>query len=278
MVRIVAEKVEGVIFGYVVTFDDITALVAAQRTAAWADVARRIAHEIKNPLTPIQLSSERLKRKYMDEVSSEPEVFSACTDTIVRQVGDIRKMVDEFSAFARMPTPVMQQEKLQLIVQQAVMLQRVAHPEIEIVLDLPDDPLTMECDSRQLGQCLTNLLKNAAEAIEGREEVPRVEPNLGKITVTVRREEGERIIEISDNGPGLPMENRDRLAEPYVTTRERGTGLGLAIVSKIMEDHDGEFELLDAPVGGALARLRFPYAAQEKHFVKGEAKEREVGD
>jgi len=258
MVRIVAERVGDVIVGYVVTFDDITALVAAQRTAAWADVARRIAHEIKNPLTPIQLSAERLKRKYLEEVSSEPEIFSACTDTIVRQVNDIRQMVDEFSAFARMPTPVMQRENLQLIVQQAVMLQQVANTDIEFMLDLPDNPVKMECDSRQLGQCLTNLLKNAVEAIEGRKEFGAAALETGRITVTVRPEEDANFIEIADNGPGLPKENRDRLVEPYVTTRERGTGLGLAIVSKIMEDHVGEFELSDRSGGGAVATLRFP--------------------
>ena len=193
LVRIVAEKVEENIVGYVVTFDDITTLVAAQRTAAWADVARRIAHEIKNPLTPIQLSAERLKRKYLNEITSEPEVFSACTDTIVRQVSDIRQMVDEFSAFARMPTPVMQPENLEQIVQQAVLLQRVAHPDIDVVFDLPNDPVTMDCDSRQIGQCLTNLLQNAAEAIEGREEnAPGVDEK-GNIIVKVRAENGENV-------------------------------------------------------------------------------------
>jgi len=258
LVRIVAEKVEGNIVGYVVTFDDITTLVAAQRTAAWADVARRIAHEIKNPLTPIQLSAERLKKKYLKEISSEPEVFAACTDTIVRQVGDIRQMVDEFSAFARMPTPVMQPENLEQIVQQAVLLQRVAHPGIEFVLGLPNDAVTMDCDSRQLGQCLTNLLQNAAEAIEGREENAPGVGEKGIIIVKMRAENGEKVIEIEDNGPGLPIENRERLSEPYVTTRARGTGLGLAIVSKIMEDHLGEFNLSDRSSGGALAVLRFP--------------------
>ena len=268
LVRIVAEKVEENIVGYVVTFDDITTLVAAQRTAAWADVARRIAHEIKNPLTPIQLSAERLKRKYLNEITSEPEVFSACTDTIVRQVSDIRQMVDEFSAFARMPTPVMQPENLEQIVQQAVLLQRVAHPDIDVVFDLPNDPVTMDCDSRQIGQCLTNLLQNAAEAIEGREEnAPGVDEK-GNIIVKVRAENGENVIEIEDNGPGLPVENRDRLTEPYVTTRARGTGLGLAIVSKIMEDHDGEFILSDRSGGGALAVLRFP-AVRPDEFNDG---------
>ena len=268
LVRIVAEKMDGNIVGYVVTFDDITALVAAQRTAAWADVARRIAHEIKNPLTPIQLAAERLKRKYMSEVSSEPEIFSACTDTIVRQVNDIRQMVDEFSAFARMPTAVMQPENLQPIVQQAVLLQRVAHPEIEFALDLPNEPVIMDCDSRQLGQCLTNLLKNAAEAIESRDGTAAGAEETGNITVKVRAESGERVIEIEDNGPGLPAENRDRLSEPYVTTRVRGTGLGLAIVSKIMEDHAGEFILSDRTSGGARAVLRFSNVKSDA-FYKG---------
>ncbi|MDP6475516.1 MAG: PAS domain-containing sensor histidine kinase [Alphaproteobacteria bacterium] len=270
LVRVVAEKVEGTIVGYVVTFDDITALVAAQRTAAWADVARRIAHEIKNPLTPIQLSAERLKRKYMGEISTEPEIFSACTDTIVRQVGDIRQMVDEFSDFARMPTPVMQQENLQLIVQQAVLLPRVAHPDIEFVLDLANEPLAMDCDSRQLGQCLTNLLKNAAESIESREGGSAGAEEKGRIAVKLRDEDGEKIIEIEDNGAGLPMENRDRLVEPYVTTRSRGTGLGLAIVSKIMEDHGGKFYLSDRAEGGALAVLRFPTVKRDEVFAGAE--------
>jgi len=268
MVRIVAERVEEMIVGYVVTFDDITALVAAQRTAAWADVARRIAHEIKNPLTPIQLSAERLKKKYLEEISSEPDVFSACTDTIVRQVSDIRQMVDEFSDFARMPTPVMQRENLQLIVQQAVTLQQIAHPGIDFLLDLPDYPVTMECDSRQLGQCLTNLLKNAAEAIEGRQESLAETLEAGRITVTVQREEGVNCIEVADNGLGLPKKNRDRLAEPYVTTRERGTGLGLAIVSKIMEDHVGKFELSDRSGGGAIATLRLPNSMKDEDKVR----------
>ena len=265
LVRIVAEKVERSIVGYVVTFDDITALVAAQRTAAWADVARRIAHEIKNPLTPIQLSAERLKRKYLSEVSSEPEIFSACTDTIVRQVNDIRQMVDEFSAFARMPTPVMRQENLQQIAQQAVMLQRVAYPGIEFLTELPNEPVTMECDSRQLGQCLTNLLKNAAEAIESREGSSADAHENGRIVVRVRNQDGEKVIEIEDNGPGLPAEYRDRLIEPYVTTRSGGTGLGLAIVSKIMEDHAGEFYLSDRSEGGALAMLRFPIIRRDAY-------------
>jgi two-component system nitrogen regulation sensor histidine kinase NtrY len=269
LVRIVAEIVDENIFGYVVTFDDITALVSAQRTAAWADVARRIAHEIKNPLTPIQLSAERLKRKYLPEITSEPEIFAACTDTIVRQVGDIRQMVDEFSDFARMPTPVMQLEDLGQIVQHAMLLQRVANPDIEFNLDLDEAPVTMECDSRQIGQCLTNLLKNAVEAIEGRGDGlargdgPANDEEAGKIVVHVRTENGDRIIKIEDNGAGLPEQDRDRLTEPYVTTRARGTGLGLAIVSKIMEDHNGVFSLSDRAGGGAIALLRFPTSAHD---------------
>ncbi|MBT5039364.1 MAG: HAMP domain-containing protein, partial [Rhodospirillaceae bacterium] len=270
LVRIVAEIVDENIIGYVVTFDDITALVSAQRTAAWADVARRIAHEIKNPLTPIQLSAERLKRKYLNEITSEPDIFSACTDTIVRQVGDIRQMVDEFSAFARMPTPVMQHEDLGQIARHAVLLQRVANPDIEFILDLAEVPVTMDCDSRQLGQCLTNLLKNAVEAIEGREDGLANAEEAGKIIVHVREENDDQVIEIEDNGPGLPAENRERLTEPYVTTRARGTGLGLAIVSKIMEDHDGAFSLSDRPGGGAIALLRFTTATQD-NIRKGAA-------
>lgn len=265
LVRIVEESVDGENIGYVVTFDDITALVSAQRTAAWADVARRIAHEIKNPLTPIQLSAERLKRKYLNEITTEPEIFSACTDTIVRQVGDIRQMVDEFSSFARMPTPVMQRENLGQITQHAVLLQRVANPEIEFTLDLPDAAVKMDCDSRQVGQCLTNLLKNAVEAIEGRGDDPANSSEAGKIIIHVRSEKGDQIIEIEDNGPGLPAENRERLTEPYITTRAHGTGLGLAIVSKIMEDHNGELTLSDRPDGGAIATLRFPAAAHDKN-------------
>ncbi len=244
--------------GLVVTFDDMTDLVSAQRTAAWADVARRIAHEIKNPLTPIQLSAERLKRKYAKEIQSDREVFEQCTDTIIRQVGDIGRMVDEFSSFARMPTPVMRREIAQELVQQAVFLQRVAHPQIAFETKLPKDPLYFEGDGRLLAQALTNVLKNAGESIASRhakgEEVP------GRVVIAVESDGATVSFRISDNGLGLPAEHRHRLTEPYVTTRAKGTGLGLAIVRKILEDHGGELLLSDAADGldGAEVMLRLP--------------------
>ena len=257
IVRIVSEAAGTEVNGFVVTFDDITALVAAQRTAAWADVARRIAHEIKNPLTPIQLSAERLKRKYLREIQTEPDIFTACTDTIVRQVGDIRQMVDEFSAFARMPAPVMRNEDLAALARQAILLQRMANPDIAYEPVKLDEPVRIECDSRQIGQAITNLLKNAAEAIRGREAKAASDGRCGHIWTRVARE-GERVLLIvEDDGPGLPPEDRDRLTEPYVTTREKGTGLGLAIVRKIMEDHGGELILGDRADGGARIGLAF---------------------
>jgi two-component system nitrogen regulation sensor histidine kinase NtrY len=231
--------------GYVATFDDITDLVSAQRTAAWADVARRIAHEIKNPLTPIQLSAERLKRKYAGEVTTDPDVFTQCTDTIIRQVGDIGRMVDEFSSFARMPTPVMRRENAQELVQQAVFLQRVANPQIAFETKLPKDPVYIECDGRLLSQALTNVTKNATEGIQAR--IAKGEDMLpGVITVALEAGAERVTFRITDNGIGLPQDKRDRLTEPYVTTRAKGTGLGLAIVRKIMEDHGGELVLQDA--------------------------------
>jgi two-component system nitrogen regulation sensor histidine kinase NtrY len=230
--------------GYVATFDDITDLVSAQRTAAWADVARRIAHEIKNPLTPIQLSAERLKRKYAGEVSTDPDVFAQCTDTIIRQVGDIERMVNEFSSFARMPTPVMRRENAQELIQQAVFLQRVAHPQIAYETRVPKQPVYIECDGRLVSQALTNVLKNAGEGISARfakgDDVP------GRIVIALEPGDDRIAFRITDNGIGLPQEHRDRLTEPYVTTRAKGTGLGLAIVRKILEDHGGELILQDA--------------------------------
>ena len=244
--------------GYIVTFDDITDLVSAQRTAAWADVARRIAHEIKNPLTPIQLSAERLKRKYGSEVSSDPEIFRQCTDTIIRQVGDIGRMVDEFSSFARMPTPTMRRENAQELLHQSVFLQRVAHPQIAFETKAPVEPVYFECDGRLVSQALTNVLKNATEAIAAR-EAGGIEGQ-GRIAISLE-ETGERLVyRIADNGVGLPAQHRHRLTEPYVTTRTKGTGLGLAIVKKILEDHGGEVTLADREdeETGAEVRLSFP--------------------
>ncbi|HEY2446829.1 MAG TPA: PAS domain-containing sensor histidine kinase [Rhizomicrobium sp.] len=244
--------------GFIVTFDDITDLVSAQRTAAWADVARRIAHEIKNPLTPIQLSAERLKRKYAKEVSSDPEIFSQCTDTIIRQVGDIGRMVDEFSSFARMPAPVMRRENAAELVQQAAFLQRAAHPQIVFDVARLPRPIRFDCDGRLVAQALTNVLKNACEAIEARKEAGGEER--GRIAISVTEEKGRAVFRVADNGIGLPHGQRHRLTEPYVTTRAKGTGLGLAIVRKIVEEHGGEIELADRENDepGAEVRLGFP--------------------
>ena len=241
-----------------VTFDDITALLSAQRKAAWADVARRIAHEIKNPLTPIQLSAERLKRKYLKEITSDPDTFRECTDTIVRQVNDIGRMVDEFSAFARMPRPVMREDNLNGVCHHAVVLQRAAYPSIAFIEMLPATPVRRSFDSRQIGQALTNILKNAAEAIEGRESIDNRALPKGRIAIELRVDvQGRAVITVSDNGKGLPQHGRERLIEPYVTTRAKGTGLGLAIVKKIMEDHGGDLALEDNAGGGARVRLIF---------------------
>lgn len=252
-VRVTTEQAAVEHHGWVVTLDDITALISAQRTSAWADVARRIAHEIKNPLTPIQLSAERLKRKYGRHITQDRDVFDQCTDTIIRQVGDIGRMVDEFSSFARMPKPVVDAQDLSETVRQAVFLMRVGHPEVTFEAELPAS-LPARFDRRLISQALTNILKNAAEAIEG---VPEAERGRGLIRVSAKAEGEDLIIDVIDNGAGLPVEKRSRLLEPYVTTREKGTGLGLAIVGKIMEEHGGSIELNDSPHGrGAWIRLR----------------------
>ncbi|MBT6283719.1 MAG: PAS domain-containing sensor histidine kinase, partial [Rhodospirillaceae bacterium] len=237
LVRLAADVVDRKVSGFVITFDDITELVAAQRKAAWSDVARRIAHEIKNPLTPIQLAAERLRRKYMNEITSDPETFSNCTDTIIRQVGDIGRMVDEFSAFARMPRPEMERENIGKICREALVLPRSAHPEIEFVSDIPGDPVMITGDSRQLSQVLTNLIQNAIDAIDGRVADGQAELAAGEIQLSLSLTEEDAEIVITDNGKGLPVEKRDRLTEPYMTTRTKGTGLGLAIVKTILEDH-----------------------------------------
>ncbi len=256
-VRVTSEQSADVDHGYVVTLDDITDLVTAQRTSAWADVARRIAHEIKNPLTPIQLSAERLRRKYGKVITEDRAIFEQCTDTIVRQVDDIRRMVDEFSRFSRMPKPVMASEDVADTVKQAVFLMRVGHADIDIEARVPDESMPARFDRRLISQALTNIIKNAAEAIsalpEGSEK--------GRIEVSAERVGHEIVIDVVDNGIGLPKDNRSRLLEPYVTTRDKGTGLGLAIVGKILEDHGGGIELHDASERnpgqrGAWMRLR----------------------
>ncbi|MGD9922320.1 MAG: ATP-binding protein, partial [Pseudorhodoplanes sp.] len=241
-VRVASEQSADAEHGYVVTLDDITELVAAQRTSAWADVARRIAHEIKNPLTPIQLSAERLRRKYGKVITEDRAVFEQCTDTIVRQVDDIRRMVDEFSRFARMPKPVMQAEDVADTVRQAVFLMRVGHPDIDIELTITEDPMPARFDRRLVSQALTNIIKNGTEAISALPD----NSEKGRIEVTATRDQDNIFIDVIDNGIGLPKEHRSRLLEPYVTTREKGTGLGLAIVGKILEEHGGGIELHDA--------------------------------
>jgi two-component system nitrogen regulation sensor histidine kinase NtrY len=259
LVSIASEHLGNDIIGYVVTFDDVTELFSAQRQAAWSDVARRIAHEIKNPLTPIQLSAERLKRKYLKEITSDPETFAICTDTIVRQVGEIGRMVSEFSSFARMPEPTMKPENLSNICRQSFSLERNRHPEFEYELKLPDADVLVPCDAQQLSQVLTNVLKNASEAVIARVEDDGGDNEKGYIGLTlstsVSGTKVETRIEIEDNGIGLPRVDRDRLTEPYVTTRTKGTGLGLAIVKKIMEDHSGELVLEDRVPNGALISL-----------------------
>jgi two-component system, NtrC family, nitrogen regulation sensor histidine kinase NtrY len=256
LVRIAAEHEETDIGGFVVTFDDITELLSAQRKAAWADIARRIAHEIKNPLTPIQLAAERLRRRYLNEIRQDRETFTTCTDTIIRHVGDIGRMVDEFSAFARMPAPVLKAENLVEIVHRAVFLQRAADRAIAFETSVPDHPVAVNCDARLVGQAVFNIVKNAIEAIEARRAEDPQGPS-GSIHVSVDATTGQAMIVVEDNGKGLPNQGRERLTEPYVTTRAKGTGLGLAIVKKIMEDHGGELMLEDAEPQGARVRLVF---------------------
>ena len=256
LVRIAAEQDDNGISGFVVTFDDITELLSAQRKAAWADIARRIAHEIKNPLTPIQLSAERLRRKYLKEIKKDPETFRICTDTIVRHVEDIGRLVDEFSSFARMPAPVLKPEDLTTIVEQAVFLQRNAHSDIAFETTFASRPTTLRCDARLVSQALINIVKNAVESIEGRIVGGQSSPP-GWVSVTVKEADGRVAVVVEDNGKGLPQKDRERLTEPYVTTRAKGTGLGLAIVKKIMEDHEGELVLEDREAGGARVMLAF---------------------
>ncbi|WP_223795954.1 sensor histidine kinase [Sphingomonas nostoxanthinifaciens] len=242
--------------GHVLTFDDITQQLADQRRAAWADVARRIAHEIKNPLTPIQLAAERLQRRYGREIEGDGGTFERLVSTIVRQVGDIRRMVDEFSSFARMPKPQFRTENPLDICRQALFLHEVAHPSVRFSLDASDALPPLVCDRRQLGQALTNIVKNAVEAIEARAG----EGGAGNVAMTVRAADGHLRIEVADDGIGLPPD-RDRLTEPYVTTRARGTGLGLAIVSRIVEEHQGTMVFSDRPGGGTVVGLDFDLAA-----------------
>jgi two-component system nitrogen regulation sensor histidine kinase NtrY len=249
--------------GFVVTLDDITDLVTAQRSSAWADVARRIAHEIKNPLTPIQLSAERIRRRVSKMLETEPagrEVIEQCTDTIVRQVETIQHMVNEFSSFARMPKPAITEDNLADMARKVVLDMRVGYPDLEIDFSAPDEPVLAVFDRRLLSQALGNIIKNATEAVSAMAEEER---GPGRIDVVLRRLPERIEIDVVDNGPGFPKKDRQRLLEPYMTTREKGTGLGLAIVTKIIEEHGGSIELLDSPEvqrggHGALIRITFP--------------------
>lgn len=242
--------------GSVLTFDDITDQLSDQRRAAWSDIARRIAHEIKNPLTPIQLAAERLQRRYGAEVTSDPETFARLTDTIVRQVADLRRMVDEFSNFARMPKPVFREENVHEIARAALFLHEVAHPGISFSLDPPSGEIRLVCDRRQLSQALTNIVKNAVEAIELRRNRGESHAEGDRIDLSIRRESDQLVFDLTDTGVGLPQD-RERLMEPYMTTRIRGTGLGLAIVKKIVEEHLGEIAFLDRTGGGTRVRIAF---------------------
>jgi two-component system nitrogen regulation sensor histidine kinase NtrY len=242
--------------GAVLTFDDITDQLADQRRAAWSDIARRIAHEIKNPLTPIQLAAERLQRRFGKEIQSDGETFERLTGTIVRQVGDLRRMVDEFSNFARMPKPVFREENVHEIARQALFLHEVAHPGITFTIEPPEGAFPMVCDRRQLAQALTNVVKNGVEAIETRRN--RGEHSIAgdRVDLRLKSDKEQLVIDVLDTGIGLP-EDRERLTEPYMTTRVRGTGLGLAIVKKIVEEHMGEIAFLDRPGGGTHVRIAF---------------------
>jgi two-component system, NtrC family, nitrogen regulation sensor histidine kinase NtrY len=241
--------------GTVITFEDITRQIIDQRQAAWSDVARRIAHEIKNPLTPIQLATERLKRRYTKLVTADSELFEELTGTIIRQVGDLRRMVDEFSSFARLPKPVFRGEDPVDLARQALFLQEVARPDINFAFAADADLGIIACDRHQYGQAMTNVLKNAVEAIEARQKNESADYR-GRIAVTLRGNAEEVLVTIADNGIGLPTD-RERIVEPYVTTREKGTGLGLAIVNKIVEEHGGEMGFAPGDPDGTVVTMRF---------------------
>ncbi|WP_421791580.1 ATP-binding protein [Hyphobacterium sp.] len=250
--------------GLIITFDDVSRLVAAQRSAAWRDVARRIAHEIKNPLTPIQLSAERLQRRYRKTINADDlPTFDRCVETIVRQVGDIGRMVDEFSSFARMPQPKIESVGLSEMIRNVVFAQRVASPSIEIDFKPPSEDVLAQCDERLASQALTNIVKNASESVIARMDADAGKGPSGRIELALVNRDDFATITIADNGLGWPQVNRERLTEPYMTTREKGTGLGLAIVKRVMEDHGGRLELDQPDEGpGAIVRLRFPIAGE----------------
>jgi two-component system nitrogen regulation sensor histidine kinase NtrY len=262
-VQVTREEVRDLSESYVITLDDITDLVIAQRSTAWGDVARRIAHEIKNPLTPIQLSAERIQRRFGKQIDpADRGVFDQCTETIVRQVGDIGRMVDEFSSFARMPKPTKEPSDLRKILHDAVFLREMGNSHVTFQQELGNGPLEGQFDSRMLGQAFGNLIKNAVESIEA---VPSNERDERKVLVRASLDPARDrfTVDVIDNGRGLPVENRHSILEPYMTMREKGTGLGLAIVKKIIEEHGGQLELHDAPADfdlgrGAMIRVHLP--------------------
>ena len=268
LVRMSARRSDDRLEGYVVAFDDVTDLVSAQRMAAWGDVARRIAHEIKNPLTPIQLSAERINRKFRSQVK-EPEDLAQYTEVIVRQTNDLRRIVDEFSKFARMPEPDRRETDLVALLRAAVMLQENGQPNVKFRRQLAEGPILLELDATMIGQALTNLIKNAGEATETLIEKGEVTGVLPEIRISLAVEDGFAVVRIMDNGIGLPPD-RARLFEPYVTTREKGTGLGLPIVKKIVEEHGGTLTLEDAPAFedtlhfGAMAVIRLPLTPRKR--------------
>ncbi|SMP10584.1 sensor histidine kinase NtrY-like [Shimia sagamensis] len=274
LVRMATRRREnGTLEGYVVAFDDVTDLVTAQRMAAWGDVARRIAHEIKNPLTPIQLSAERIRRKFASKVGEDSDQLEQMTDVIVRQTNDLRRIVDEFSKFARMPEPVRKAVEVVELVSGAVLLQESGQPNVRFVRDICEGPLAADLDATMISQALTNLIKNAGEATETLQEKGAPDGYCPEIHVNLFQEADEAVLRIADNGIGLP-EDRARLFEPYVTTRDKGTGLGLPIVKKIIEEHGGQLALLDAPVfdnnshAGAMAEVRLPLSQQAAAAVE----------
>jgi two-component system nitrogen regulation sensor histidine kinase NtrY len=272
VVSVTIEQGDAGVDGYVLTFDDTTELETAQRNSAWADIARRIAHEIKNPLTPIQLSAERLRRKYGDQITGDRTVFDQCTDTIVRQVGDIGRMVDEFSSFARMPSAQLEPNDLTALVREALVLQKASDETLQFETDFPAEPVMLRLDRGLVNQAMTNLVKNARESIETRLQRQPDVPGAIRIELDTSLA-GRVVVRVMDNGIGLPQENRSRLTEPYMTTREKGTGLGLAIVTRIMEEHGGRLSLNDAPSSfhdgmGACVSLEFPDAHTDEAAVE----------
>lgn len=244
--------------GAVITFHDTTRLIMGQRQAAWRDVARRIAHEIRNPLTPIQLSAERLRRRFASQITTDRETFERCTDTITRQVADIGRMVEEFSGFARMPKPTFGAFNLVDMVQSVAFAQRMATPAINVTVNPPANPVQMLGDERMLAQAVTNLVKNASEAVE--RQIEEGGAKAGAVTIDIYEDDDEVQVTVRDNGPGFPVQDRDRLLEPYVTTRKNGVGLGLAIVTRIVEDHGGRIWLGDNDLApnGARVDIRMP--------------------